>query len=659
MIFSKEKYLLLILFFFLTIFISSLFAQTGNITDSLSLEGLMNTKITTATLTEKSYSKVPSSIQIFTKEDIERSGWEYLNDLLIAIDGVIPGETRLFTCPTVRGIPDNGTGNRFILLIDGIPMNYLLFNGGFFDFPLDIVKQVEVVIGPASPLYGADAFQGVINVITTQTDLYDSKISLSVGNNNTFIGSALYNNSIKDFNFLIHAKGIESDDFDVNDREAYPDSNFQSNESTFRKMRNVYAKFEYKNLSGHFVFYDHFEGYGTYLYTSDKSATRLETYNFALNYKLPFSDVITFNSKIYGTYDKLIPEDTYWDTPALPKLYMSDKNYLLGFEEILQYINPDIVNLTLGFRYEYSKIRDLLRLTTIPDDYAKAHIYKNSAVYFQIEKDFFEKFYLIGGLRYDDSSNFDSVLNPRGGLVYSLDSYTNFKILYGEAFRSPKAYEMYSQQPQSMWSNPNLTSEKLRTIELSANHSFSKYFWTELTLYYNEMWDLISGVIVDAENGINQFQNVNEAESKGANIKFMYNKKPLKLSLSYSYNKSKDLTDNKDVPLPNTNENSLIFNLDYDITDTIIAKVSYYFQGDFDVFETNLYPDQKLDGFHRVDLSFLKKDIIVYDLDLAFRVENLLDADYGYPGVRGGNTVFPSRHLGASRTFSLKFTYHF
>ena len=618
---------------------------------SLSLSELMNMKVKISTLSEISYKKVPSSIKVFTKKEIENNNWYYLYDLLSSIDGFISGETGLFTCPTVRGIPDNGTGNKLILLIDGVPFNFLLFNGGFLDFPLDTAQKVEVMIGPSSPLYGADAYQGVINIITKKTTLYYSKISTSAGSNNSYINNIEFNNSIGKFNYFLNLNGIRSQGFDIESRKAYPDKKFVTNKSNFKNMRSAFLKWDIGNLSGHFIYYDHYQGYGTYLYSTEKSVTRLKSYNLPLKYRKKIGKIL-YENKTYLNYDKLVEDDTKWAIPNTPLLYMNSENYLFGSDNIFRFNLPARINTITGLKYEYSQIRDVSRMPDEPPiTFQDAHIYNNFSLYCQFEKNFNEYLYAISGIRYNSSSQYSSVLNPRGGLVFSFSDFLFIKTLYGEAYRSPKEYEIYSSLGNVMEASNELESERLKTMEFSIQNKWTDYLGTEVIFYKNWMTDMIANVAIN--DSINQFQNVSKAQSVGMKSKLTLNKYPLKMEISYSYNES---TDEDDEPLPNTNNHSLISTISYYLDKNISFTAKEYYYDDFYVFETNPYYP-KLSGFYRLDLAMRYSNFIWTNLDLSLNIENIMDEDYGYPGVRGGNGAFPGRHPGASRNFMIKLSH--
>ncbi|WP_016957359.1 TonB-dependent receptor domain-containing protein [Catenovulum agarivorans] len=149
------------------------------------VEGQMETIVVTATGFEQKLTQAPASISIITAEDIKLSSFTNLLDAVKHQEGIDIGTTRDKTgqgSVSMRGL----TGEYTLLLIDGkrqnnhgdiYPNN---FGGNAFNHlpPVDTIDRVEVIRGPASTLYGADALGGVINVITKKhTDDWSGSIT--------------------------------------------------------------------------------------------------------------------------------------------------------------------------------------------------------------------------------------------------------------------------------------------------------------------------------------------------------------------------------------------------------------------------------------------------------------------------------------------------
>lgn len=136
------------------------------------LKSLLATKVVTASRSEETVDSAPATVIVLQRADLERRGYLQLSEILDdlpAMDVVRPyGDN--YVRSYWRG--ERGTvGEPFLLLLDGRVLNHLYFNtadGPLAALPLSNVERIEVVYGPASALYGANALRGVINVITVR-----------------------------------------------------------------------------------------------------------------------------------------------------------------------------------------------------------------------------------------------------------------------------------------------------------------------------------------------------------------------------------------------------------------------------------------------------------------------------------------------------------
>src|SRR6266568_1546080 len=135
----------------------------------LSIEQLMNLQVTSVSKRPERLSQTASAIQVITQEDIRRSGAASLAEALrlAANLQVAQIDSRQWAI-SARGF--NGTtANKLLVLIDGRTVYTPLFSGVFWDVqevPLQDIDRIEVISGPGATLWGANAVNGVINVIT-------------------------------------------------------------------------------------------------------------------------------------------------------------------------------------------------------------------------------------------------------------------------------------------------------------------------------------------------------------------------------------------------------------------------------------------------------------------------------------------------------------
>lgn len=150
----------------------------------LSLEDLMNIKVTVASLFEESALDVASSVSVITQEDWESRGSRRISDVLEAVPSVHTttiwggGETI-----AIRGYATELSVRGVAFSLDGVPLNSYVYAATAYDkaiMELDFMDRIEMIRGPGSALYGTDAFHGVVsyNLEKDQGDYLNTRTAL-------------------------------------------------------------------------------------------------------------------------------------------------------------------------------------------------------------------------------------------------------------------------------------------------------------------------------------------------------------------------------------------------------------------------------------------------------------------------------------------------
>ena len=138
----------------------------------MSIEDLMNIEITSASRKEQRVADVAAAVFVITRADIHRSGMRTIPDLLRLVPGVQVAQINSNKwAVSVRGF--NGLyANKLLVLVDGRSLYNRIFAGVFWDTEdvmLDDVDRIEVIRGPSAAMWGANAVNGVINIVTRAT----------------------------------------------------------------------------------------------------------------------------------------------------------------------------------------------------------------------------------------------------------------------------------------------------------------------------------------------------------------------------------------------------------------------------------------------------------------------------------------------------------
>ena len=157
----------------------------------LTLKELMNiTVVSAASGFEQKISQAPSNVTVITHQEWQALGARNLSDVLATVAGFHVSETPFdskFQRFHIRGLSGKYS-ERIKLLIDGEPFEYLqdggLING--FRLPLTSFERIEVIKGPGSAIYGADAFAGIINLVSFKHRQIPTLLGGRVGSFNSY-----------------------------------------------------------------------------------------------------------------------------------------------------------------------------------------------------------------------------------------------------------------------------------------------------------------------------------------------------------------------------------------------------------------------------------------------------------------------------------------
>ncbi|WP_239649774.1 TonB-dependent receptor plug domain-containing protein [Methylocucumis oryzae] len=143
---------------------------TEDLTD-LPIEELLNIEILNASRSGRDASTAPASVSVLTANDIRAFGWRTLAEAMNAIRGIFSVNDRNYTYLGVRGFwHSNDYNSRILLAIDGQRMNDNAFDGSYYGqeflLDMDLIERIEFIPGSGSSVYGANAFLGMINVVT-------------------------------------------------------------------------------------------------------------------------------------------------------------------------------------------------------------------------------------------------------------------------------------------------------------------------------------------------------------------------------------------------------------------------------------------------------------------------------------------------------------
>jgi outer membrane receptor protein involved in Fe transport len=520
---------------------------------NLSLDELMDIPITSASRVEEKISDTPANVIVITREQIETRRYTSLSDLMRDLPGVQFQDRSnqiLYHVVTFRG---HLLSNKFLILQDGIRIDSPTGESLPLaeNFPLYHAKQVEIVYGPASAVYGTDAFGGVINIITENPKEIDGgKIGVTAGNHDYHYAYAYAGKKLNDqVSISIGAHQHHFNDKDLaND---YPNLFQMTNltNSNGQLVENAKDRSPFTAPAKSESFYsklaltDHLTiGYQRNILRNPSTTgepPKITPYgedliwetitdNLYAKYHHYFNEQLNGTTQIeYSGYE--IGEESKFRNRYCEYIscYLYAKGTKESIEQQLHFKIDDVHQLTGGLSYaHYYSIPKTTDLpipyntslspsqqnlyhmgtnNTLPIDIIELR-YHTRAIYLQLQSAWDKQWSSTIGLRYDYNSRYGETFNPRVGLVYRLNPRTIFKLLYGEAFRAPSAmdsYETYGiftgkQNANGEYlsssfkvPNPNLQPEKAKSLEFNILHRIDEHLNVVLNTYYTKANNLI------------------------------------------------------------------------------------------------------------------------------------------------------------------------
>ena len=175
------------------------FAQSQDPSWLRSIDELMDVEVSSAARRERRLSDTAAAAFVLTRDDIRRSGLDDVPSLLRLVPGVQVGQINAHTwAVTVRGF-NSRWANKLLVMIDGQSVYSDVFSGVYWDaldVPIDSIERIEVVRGPGGSLWGANAVNGIINIITRTSATDGGALTATVGGFGLSTASARYGSSI-------------------------------------------------------------------------------------------------------------------------------------------------------------------------------------------------------------------------------------------------------------------------------------------------------------------------------------------------------------------------------------------------------------------------------------------------------------------------------
>ena len=467
--------------------------------------------IVTATRTVRQLSSLPLPVQLVSKKEIQSVNSLRLSDILNE-------QTGLITIPDFgggEGIQLQGLDSQYtLILIDGVPL--IGRSAGTLDISritVGNIKQIEIVKGASSSLYGSEALGGVINIITENPKQgFNGEINSRIGSFETYDSSI--NLGYKKEKLAVNAfvNSFLSGGYDLDDNDVLntvePFRNYTLNTKLiydFSEKTNLFVSGRYYTQNQDYVASEELKG-----------ESNINEWNAHLKLSHTYSKKWSSYFEFYTTRYKA---DEYLNNPDASRYSESDYNQFMIRPEIRATYNPTDKSTFIGGLGLNRETLDRTDFSTQPE-------FDSPYAYLQFDTNPTEKMNIILGARFDSHSEYESQFSPKAAIRYELSEKLAVKGSVGYGFKAPDFRQLYF----------DFTNSTVGYTVLGYNAVISKM---------NEL--VAEGQIANIVVPLSDFENELKPEnSVSINVGMDYNPtSKLKLSLNVFRNNINDLIDTR------------------------------------------------------------------------------------------------------------------
>ncbi|AOJ79479.1 TonB-dependent receptor [Burkholderia savannae] len=530
--------------------------------------------VVTASQREQAIKEAPASISVITREDIEAKPYTSFADIVGKVEGVsVVGASPNDQDISIRGMP----GEYTLILVDGRRQNTReTMNRGTGGVqsnllpPLSAIERIEVVRGPMSSLYGADAMGGVINVITRKvpkrwggTVTASGVFQLESNQGDTqsvdfWIGGPLKSDVL---GLQVSGRGLHRSEDDI----YYPKS--ATSGANGQRAASFDVKLTAKPASNQDLTLNAGHDQFSYLSTPGKSlapakpgtagTTVVETRHVRDYWGITHNGRWGFGNSTLSLYGERGTQEQWTAVAPSPVKPAITDTVLEGKVEVPWWGERNI--LTAGAQHIWSRLSGAGRQDAVPKGYAvnSDSIQRNSWALFA-ENDYFfnSRFTLTTGVRLDHDERYGSHVSPRAYGVYKLSPTLTLRGGVSAGFKPPSlrqstaGYCMTSggaagAVPGTLCGNPSLKPETSLSEELGIRYDRGESH-VSLTLFNNLFKNKVasydSGVADPSSPGRNiyVYDNVDRVKLYGLEIGAGARvAKQVKISGAYTFTQSR------------------------------------------------------------------------------------------------------------------------
>jgi len=621
-----------------------------------SMDELLDIEIEIATGKLQKLSRAPAVANVITAADIKAMGVTEFRQVLDMIPGVhhYPDPLgRLDPHFSIRGIHTTDN-SQVLVLVDGHDITYSVTGSSPSGFHMAVanIARVEVMRSPGSALYGADAFAGVINVITkSASDLSGTQFGWRRGSFNTqdvWLQNAARLDNEWDLNFSLESSGSDGDDGRV---IAYNDENFGFTGRAPLETDYDYtnAQVSLKNNEWTFKLWnwrldEAGTGQGAASIPSatdfDKSELNLLDIQNKKQNVLPGLGVESrLSYEVYELDSKFLIYPPFGSFVDGVKGMPGASQHKAIFSVRADYTAFKGHRLLIGAGSEWVELepREIKNfdssfipfgsMVDVSNDPSNIFMLKQARtvnhLLLQDEWEVNDAWAVTAGIRYDDYSDFGNTTNPRLAVVWRAHQKLTTKLLYGRAFRAPSFSELYFINNPSALGDVNVSAESIDTYEAVIDYRPTRTFNLVLSIFDYRIEDLI-----DRAPGV-PAHNIGKQDGRGFELEANWHvSSKLQLRGFYAFQNAEDGMTGADVP--NAPQQQFYTNLHWSFKPQWSLGTQLKWIAD----RKRAVGDPRADisDFTVVDATLRRRDVLP-NMDVSFSVRNVFDEDIREPSI--------------------------
>ncbi len=479
---------------------------------NMSLAELLDVKVDVGTRSAVEIQKTPGIVRVFVQKDFERYGFRTLQDVLqqmpgYQINAARVGHSNLF----IRGVQGRST-SKILLLIDGVPMRDLFWGNFNVDEMINLaqVERVELLNGPGSVLYGANAFAGIIK-ITTKSE--GRSIEAGYGVLDSYKDGETEQHHFQQVvveGSTDHVYGFA----EYYDSEGFnPERNRSGELDTQAQRKHKKAAFVKYNNNGltALASVNDYEYPYTLSDTGNEREFHREPSYASVQYQHEDKQGGSYHVQGFVNRSNLSRvDDSYTDEGDLKRHRIGYRNgWLLGLDADssrrwgdhqvtfgLSWLRDEGGrHENVSYNYKNGALSSISSSNLLLEDPSRDDI----GLFVQDLWQFNRYLSATAGMRYSYLSDFDNQLTYRLGLTGQYEQWYS-KLLFGTAFRVPTYRESLKLYDNPLIGRNLLKPETLTTLEAQLGYRFSKAD-INVTLYRNSYNDFITDLPTKSVNG--------------------------------------------------------------------------------------------------------------------------------------------------------------